>query len=94
MCMIKQSFTDRLIKDDQGKTTIFQAPNLPITIWGVLRLVNLLHFSATVHHDLQLSSTLVLLYWALLELMSGVNYLRKALGLVVAFMCILTLIKI
>jgi hypothetical protein len=74
---------DRVFKDSDGHWAIWQWPNIPLYGWLGCKLLSI----AIPQHKLQTGlselSTAILFTWAFLELTSGVNYFRRALGLVV-----------
>jgi len=72
---MRQSF----IKDKEGKVVLWQWPNLPLVGWAIFALLSHL----TRWQPLAWIGTAFLVVWALLEIFRGVNYFRRALGLVV-----------
>ena len=66
--------------DKRGRIVIFQIPNIPLTAWLIFTVLSLL-FSGNTETVLSYLSSLSLFIWACLELVKGVNYFRKALGL-------------
>ena len=80
--MTSQTFIDKCFKDKNGHWAIVSKPNLPLAVWFVAMLASKL-FNGLPG---QLASTIAfgaLFTWAWLELFSGVNYFRRALGLVI-----------
>lgn len=73
---------DRIFRDSEGNIVIAQPPNLPVLV-GVA--ATLLHFVLPMG-QLQIIAGLVafgaLFTWAWQELFAGVNYFRRALGLI------------
>jgi hypothetical protein len=80
---MESTLFDRVFRDGEGKITIGQMPNLPIIIWTVASLSKLLFTSGVAYRSLDIIAFTALLVWALEELFQGVNYFRRALGLVV-----------
>lgn len=75
-----------------GRITIFQAPNL--LLWLVLAVFaarTLLHPGGTAGAVLSSVGTVLLLAWAALEVLNGVNPFRRLLGAVVAISQLVTL---
>lgn len=67
-----------------GKLTIVQVPNVPLTIFFVASALRwLLHPTGTLHGALDVVATASLAWWAIDELVRGVNPWRRALGGVV-----------
>lgn len=74
---------DRTFRDGEGKIVLAQPPNLPILVWGAASLLQLIVTSGKLHAGLEWVAFGALFTWAWLELFQGVNYFRRALGLVV-----------
>lgn len=80
--MPTRTFINKCLKDKDGHWAIASAPNLPLIVWFVAMLASKL-FNG---RPAQFASTVAfgaLFTWAWLELFSGVNYFRRALGLVI-----------
>lgn len=77
-------------KDNKGQIVLFQAPNAPLICWFILVILNLLWSSnqPKAHHLFHMLSFGFIFTWAWLEITSGVNYFRRALGLLVLFIAI------
>jgi hypothetical protein len=74
---------DRTFRDREGKIVIAQMPNLPILVWLVVTLLQLVVPSGKIETGLNLVAFGTLFTWAWQELFEGVNYFRRSLGLVV-----------
>jgi hypothetical protein len=74
---------DRTFRDREGKIVIAQMPNLPLLVWLAATLLDLLLPSGKLHTGIDLVAFGALFTWAWQELFQGVNYFRRALGLVV-----------
>lgn len=72
-----------VFKDKQGHIVIWQWPNVPLYGWLVFKLLSLAVHVATLKHGFDNLSMAFLFVWAYLEITSGVNYFRRALGLIV-----------
>lgn len=72
-------------KDKNGRVVIFQFPNLPLLAWILFTILNLLLGSKypKLQHLFSMLSFGFIFTWAWLEISSGVNYFRRALGLLV-----------
>ena len=74
----------KIFYNDQGKLVIAQFPNLPIMLaflFIVLGWINVFNSSTQLVFSNLATSFLVV--WAYLEITSGVNYFRRALGVAV-----------
>jgi hypothetical protein len=74
---------DRIFRDDSGNIVIGQKPNLPIILWGLASLLQIIFTTGPLNTALNLFATGALLIWAGQELWQGVNYFRRGLGLLV-----------
>jgi hypothetical protein len=74
---------DRIFRDQEGKVVLGQMPNLPIIIWTVASLLKLVFTTGSINFGLDIVASVSLITWAVLEIFQGVNYFRKALGLIV-----------
>ncbi len=78
--MTNRSLFDKTFRDKHGKITIYQAPNIPVETWFISAVLAkiIAHGKA---HDLFLDITFgALVSWALMEIFTGTNYFRRALG--------------
>jgi hypothetical protein len=80
---MENSLFDRTFRDSEGKIVLAQTPNLPLLVWGAASLLQFLVTSGKFHTGLELIAFGSLFTWAWQELFEGVNYFRRALGLVV-----------
>lgn len=74
---------DRIFRDSEGKIVIAQAPNLPLLVGLGATLLQLVLPSGKLQSGLDLVAFGVLFTWAWQEIFEGVNYFRRALGLMV-----------
>ncbi|MBD1932301.1 MULTISPECIES: hypothetical protein [Cyanophyceae] len=74
---------DRTFRDSEGKIVIAQMPNLPILVGLGASLLQLVLPSGNLQTGFDLMGFGALFTWAWQELFDGVNYFRRALGLVV-----------
>ncbi|HEX4774791.1 MAG TPA: hypothetical protein VH234_04710 [Candidatus Saccharimonadales bacterium] len=84
---------DEIWKDKRGHVVIWQTPNPYLIAWAVLTLISLF-FNGHTADIFSGAADVALIVWASLELFKGVNYFRRALGLVVLVAAIMSLIKI
>ena len=78
---LPQNLFNKFFKDKRDKIVIFQSPNLPIILWLVFLILSELLRHNKYHNDLAILSLISLIIWALLEILLGVNYFRRILGL-------------
>jgi hypothetical protein len=74
---------DKIFHDDRGNLVIIQPPNLPILVWVTATLLKFVFQNGSIYLGLETIAFGSLFTWAWLELFEGVNYFRRALGLVV-----------
>ncbi len=74
---------DRTFRSDSGEIVLAQTPNPPLLVWLAAILLQLIFTSGKIHTGLDLVAFGSLFTWAWQELFEGVNYFRRALGLVV-----------
>ncbi|ELR97371.1 hypothetical protein [Gloeocapsa sp. PCC 73106] len=74
---------NQVFHDGEGKIVLAQTPNLPLIVWIVASLLKLLFTTGRVNIGLDLLAFGTLFTWAWQELFEGVNYFRRALGLIV-----------
>ncbi|MEH2434342.1 MAG: hypothetical protein V7K25_08800 [Nostoc sp.] len=80
---MQNTLVDKTFRDNEGNIVIAQMPNLPLIVWIVTSLLTLVFTSGKINTLLDLVAYGSLFTWAWLELFQGVNYFRRALGLVV-----------
>ncbi|WP_100897886.1 hypothetical protein [Nostoc flagelliforme] len=81
--MTQNTLVDKTFRDNEGNIVVAQMPNLPLILWIVTSLLTLIFPSGKINTLLDLVAYGSLFTWAWLELFQGVNYFRRALGLVV-----------
>lgn len=87
-----KSFLDWFFRTKDGRFVIMQFPNWPL--WVAIACYVLLKFvDGPLGIVLFIAMKVVLIYWAILEIVSGVNNWRRLLGLVVFVWVIYTLIN-
>ncbi|MBW4669973.1 MAG: hypothetical protein KME60_21810 [Cyanomargarita calcarea GSE-NOS-MK-12-04C] len=72
---------DKIFRDSDGKIVIAQMPNLPLIVWIVASLLQLVLTTGKISTGLDALAFGSLFTWAWEELFQGVNYFRRALGL-------------
>jgi hypothetical protein len=73
---------DRIFRDSEGNIVIAQPPNLPLIVGIVASLLKIVFTPGTINLGLELVAFGSLFTWAWQELFEGVNYFRRALGLI------------
>lgn len=81
--MTQNTLVDKTFRDNEGNIVVAQMPNLPLIVWIVTSLLTLIFPSGKINTLLDLVAYGSLFTWAWLELFQGVNYFRRALGIVV-----------
>ena len=81
-------WTNKIIKDKNGRTVLWQSPNLPIIVWAVATLAAKFITQGRPHQALGLIAFGAVFTWAWLEIFFGVNYFRRALGVIVLILSI------
>lgn len=77
------SLFNSTFRDSEGNIVLAQMPNLPLLVWVGATILKLLLTSGTIYLGLDAIAFGVLFTWAWQELFQGVNYFRRALGLIV-----------
>ena len=80
---MENTLFNRTFRDSDGNIVLAQTPNLPIIVWIVATLLNLISTTDNIHTGLDALAFGSLFTWAWQELFQGVNYFRRTLGLVV-----------
>jgi hypothetical protein len=80
---MESTFFDRVFRDREGKIVLVQLPNLTITVWAVASLLKLILTTGKINLGLDVVAFGSLFTWAWEEIFQGVNYFRRALGLLV-----------
>lgn len=80
---MENTLFDKTFRDDEGNIVIAQPPNPPLLVGITATLLNLIIKNGNIHTGLEAIGFGALFTWAWLELFEGVNYFRRALGLLV-----------
>ncbi|MFB2895079.1 hypothetical protein ACE1CI_19405 [Aerosakkonemataceae cyanobacterium BLCC-F50] len=80
---MENTFFDQVFRDSEGNIVIAQPPNLPLIVGIVAIILQLIFPTGQIHLGLDLIAFGSLFTWAWLELFQGVNYFRRANGLLV-----------
>ncbi|HIK15429.1 MAG TPA: hypothetical protein IGS53_09130 [Leptolyngbyaceae cyanobacterium M33_DOE_097] len=79
----EHSLFDRIFRDAQGRIVIAQVPNLPLLVGIGATLIHFILPSGKIDAASGLIAFGALFTWTWQEIFSGVNYFRRALGLLV-----------
>lgn len=80
-------------KDKHGTVVIFQMPNVWLIAWAALTIVTFFLNRGTLQDAISWIAEASLLIWSLLEITKGVNYFRRALGVLVLIGTIASIVK-
>ncbi|PZO10019.1 MAG: hypothetical protein DCF25_20995 [Leptolyngbya foveolarum] len=78
----KPTLFDRIFRDSEGNIVIAQAPNLPVLVGVAAAIFQYVLLSGQLQMAAELIAFGALFTWAWQELFEGVNYFRRALGLI------------
>jgi hypothetical protein len=84
---------DKVWKDKNGKVVVWQNPNAWLIAWAVIDVASLLT-NGGISNVLWWIGTIDLGIWSLLEIVLGVNYFRRALGVLVFLLVVATSFKL
>jgi hypothetical protein len=80
--LMGNTFFNQVFRDDEGKIVLGQPPNLPIIVWIGATILKMIFATGQINTGLELVAFGTLFTWAWEELFQGVNYFRRALGLI------------
>lgn len=81
--MEQRSFWDKFWRDKNGDTVVVHKPNLPLMVFIVAAVLYAIFQYSKAGKVFGWISFAALIIWALWELLAGVNYFRRLLGLAV-----------
>jgi hypothetical protein len=87
-----ESIWHKTWKDKDGRTVLWQTPNMWLLSWLVFTTVSLFISGRTADLLSRLGSA-ALIVWALLEIFKGVNYFRRGMGLLIFVFSISSFIR-
>ncbi|PZO36155.1 MAG: hypothetical protein DCF19_22265 [Pseudanabaena frigida] len=90
---MENTLLDKIFRDSEGKIVIAQMPNLPLIVWSIASLLKLIVTTGKINIGLDAIAFGSLFTWAWEELFQGVNYFRRALGLLVLISMIVSKIQ-
>ncbi|MBD2188475.1 hypothetical protein [Pseudanabaena mucicola] len=88
--LFNKVFRDR---EGEGEIVLAQMPNLPIIVWIVASLLRLFFTTGKISIGLEVIAFGSLFTWAWEELFQGVNYFRRAIGLIILVSLIVSKIQ-
>lgn len=88
----RRDLWNKIWRDANGRIVVWQTPNVPLIAWAVLTFLSLL-VNGRLADILYWLGSASLIVWSLLELFKGVNYFRRALGLLVLFLALVSVFK-
>jgi len=80
---VEDNLLNKTFRDSEGNIVIAQPPNLPLIVWVVATGIEVIVKSGNIHTIADVIAFGSLFTWAWKELFQGVNYFRRALGLIV-----------
>ncbi len=80
---MEDNLLNKTFRDSEGNIVIAQPPNLPLIVWVVATGIEVIVKSGNIHTIADVIAFGSLFTWAWEELFQGVNYFRRALGLIV-----------
>ena len=90
---MENTLFDKVFRDREGEIVLAQMPNLPLIVWIIASLLKLIFTTGKISIGLDAIAFGSLFTWAWEELFQGVNYFRRALGLIVLVILILPKIQ-
>ncbi len=82
---MENTMFNQVFRDSEGKVVLGQMPNLPLIVWAGASLLKIIFTTGKISVGLDLLAFGALFTWAWEELFQGVNYFRRALGLIALF---------
>jgi hypothetical protein len=87
--MVKRSFEQKFWEDKKGRIVIWQKPNIWLIIWFAALVLNWFAPYGIIYKTLGTISLIALVIWSVLEVLSGVNYFRRIIGLLILLILVL-----
>jgi hypothetical protein len=87
---MRDTWFDRFFRDKNGNIVIVQPPNLPISVWAIANVLQLVFNRGIINTGLETIALIAIVIWSLAEIFQGVNYFRRSLGAVVLIATILS----
>jgi hypothetical protein len=80
---MRRNFFQKTFNDQHNNLALFQVPNVPLMTWFAASLIAKILPEGVFNELAQLIAFGALFTWAWLEIFCGVNFFRRALGVVV-----------
>lgn len=80
---------DKIFKDKDGKFVVWQRPNALLLFWAIFTVTAILVPSGQVKNLLNFLAFVAICAWAFLEVIFGVNYFRRILGVAVLILSLI-----
>ena len=90
---MENTLFDKVFRDREGEIVLAQMPNLPLIVWTVASLLKLIFTTGKISIGLEAIAFGALFTWAWEELFQGINYFRRALGLIILVTLLLSKIQ-
>jgi hypothetical protein len=87
--MTIKTLFDTFFHDKQGKIVIWETPNWTLIGWAFFRVLNAVHFQASLRSGFVFLSAALLFAWSLQEIVHGDSYFRRFLGVAVLLSIVL-----
>ena len=78
-----ESLWDKIWRDDEGNVVIFSWPNVWLIAWAAVSFISVVSPTRGLSNITWWIGSVLLAIWALLEIFQGVNYFRRAFGVVI-----------
>ena len=79
----QRSLWDKIWRNAEGDVVVFQWPNIWLIVWAAANFVSIVSPTRGLSKTMWWIGTAMLIIWAALEILQGVNYFRRVLGSVV-----------
>lgn len=83
---MSDKLVQKIFMDRHGNVTLTQKPNLPLIVWLLATIMEKILSAGPIDRLASLVAFGAIFTWAWLETFQGVNYFRRALGLLVMIM--------
>lgn len=89
MLILKKIYRN-IFFNKEGKLVIIQWPNLSLFLWFITMIISNLLKEGEIKSIVSWISLVSIIIWSILEIIFGVNYFRRCLGLLILAMIIVT----
>jgi hypothetical protein len=88
-----QRFVDKCFKDKDGQVVLTQSPNVSIIAFVFFSFIGIVFHNGILGYLTKVLAFGSIFVWSWLELLKGVNYFRRALGLVAIILAVLSAVE-